>query len=223
MHPMQEKLLALSKVRDLSRLSYRELGRQLADSDDPSDRVHPQTVRYHFDALVKSGNLSETQRPIKRQPTGNATSFELISIPVVGRASCGPATEYAGGEIDGYLEVSPGVLNTRNYQELCALWAIGDSMNESTIMGKNIDSGDFVIVDRSRRTPRNGEYVAVTRNNLTNIKRIYFDYGEEIVVLKSESIKRFDPIYVKPEDDWDSLINGTVIQVIKNPKISTHV
>ena len=57
MHPLQEKLATLAKMRDLSRLSYREIGRQLAIDDEP--RVHPTNVKYHLDQLIKQGILTE--------------------------------------------------------------------------------------------------------------------------------------------------------------------
>ena len=51
--------------------------------------------------------------------------------------------------------------------------------------------------------------------NIANIKKIYFDHEEELVVLRSESSEDFSPIYISPNDEWDGLISGTVIQVIK--------
>lgn len=220
MHPIQQKLLQLSKIRDLSKLSYREIGRQLAADLETSTRVHPQNVKYHFDQLVTAGLLGESMRPVRRvdHVKNSQADFviNLIRIPIVGSANCGPATIFADEKIEGYLEVSPVLLKTKNYQDLFALRASGDSMNRAVIMSKNIDDGDFVVVDESRKTPKDGEYVVVVRDDVANIKRIYFDHEEEVVVLRSESTRDYGPIYVSPNDEWDGLISGTVIQVIKD-------
>lgn len=224
MHPIQEKLVRLSKIRDLSKLSYREIGRQLSDSDDPSARVHPTNVKYHLDQLISDGTISASQRPVIRSQQSAATTsrdVNLIRVPIVGSANCGPATIFADEKIEGYLEVSPTLLKSRNYQDLYALRASGDSMNRAVIMGRNIDNGDFVVVDQSKRTPRDGECVVVVRNETANIKRIYFDHEEEMIVLRSESTRDYGPIYVSPSDEWDGLISGTVIQVIKDRMPST--
>ena len=220
MHPLQQKLLQLSKVRDLSRLSYREIGRQLADDGDLNARVHPQNVKYHFDQLVSDGLLNESARPVSRigrvKDSLENTVMSLIRIPIVGAANCGPATIFADEKIEGYLEVSSVLLKSKNYQDLFALRASGDSMNRAIIMSKNIDDGDFVVVDQSRKTPRDGECVVVIRDNTANIKRIYFDHEEEVIVLRSESTRDYGPIYVSPNDEWDGLISGTVVQIIKD-------
>ena len=219
MHPIQEKLVRLSKVRDLSKLSYREIGRQLADGNDPSARVHPTNVKYHLEQLIEDGKIDASQRPVIRgkQSTGKVSlDLNLIKVPIVGSANCGPATIFADEKIEGYLQVSPLILKARNYNDLFALRASGNSMNKSQIMGKAIIDGDFVIVDRSKITPRDGERVVVVRDDVANIKRIYFDHDEEVIILKSESSNDYNPIFVSPNDDWDGLISGTVVQVIKN-------
>lgn len=220
MHPIQEKLLKLSQMRDLSKLSYREIGRHLADSNDVYARVHPQTVKYHIDQLIEAGLLNAKQRPTKRvdsATTGiNANPVVLIRIPIVGSANCGPADIFADEKIEGYINVSPTKLRSKNYNELFALRAVGESMNTSNVNGQPINDGDYVIVDATRTTPKEGERVVIVHNDMANIKRIAFDEEEQLVVLRSESTVDYSPIYVDPNDNWDGLISGTVIQVIKD-------
>lgn len=220
MHPIQEKLIRLSKIRDLSKLSYREIGRQIADGDSPNARVHPTNVKYHLEQLVTSGKIEASQRPIVRSakssdPTSDS-SVELAKIPIVGGANCGPATIFADEKIEGYIQASASLLQAKNYNDLFALRASGDSMDQTRVMGKSIDDGDFVVVDSSKVTPRDGERVVVVHDGVANIKQIFFDHEEEVIILKSESSKDFSPIFVKPKDNWSGLIGGTVIQVIKN-------
>lgn len=220
MHPIQEKLLKLSQMRDLWKLSYREIGRHLADSNDVYARVHPQTVKYHIDQLIKAGLLNAKQRPTKRvdsATTGiNTNPVTLIRIPIVGSANCGPADIFADEKIEGYINVSPTKLRSKNYNDLFALRAVGESMNISNINGQPITDGDYVVVDATRKTPKEGERVVIIHNDMANIKRIFFDEEEQVVVLRSESTIDYSPIYVDPNDNWDGLISGTVIQVIKD-------
>ncbi len=213
MSPIQKKILELSKVRNLSFLSYREIGRQIADGDD---RVHPQSVKYHIDQMVNAGLLDRTSIPLaKASPIPKQAMAQLVRIPIMGSASCGPATAVASNEVEGYLNISSSLLKSKNYNELYALKAIGSSMNKTSIMGKSINDGDYVVVDGSKRSPRDGECAVVVRDNLANIKRIYFDPEEGMIILRSESTEDYNPIYISPEDSWDGLVNGTVIQVVK--------
>jgi SOS-response transcriptional repressor LexA len=222
MHPLQEKLLQLAKVRDLSKLSYREIGRQLAEGDDAYKRIHPQNVIYHLDQLLEAGLIEPGQRPQKGQLTTTRPDLiiKLANIPIVGSANCGPADIFAEERIEGYLRVSPTKLKSKNLQHLYALRASGDSMNATNIHGESIYDGDFVIVDSTLRTPRDGERVVVVEEELANIKRIYFDYDNHMVILRSESTEDLSPIYVDPNDNWEGLISGTVVQVIKDPQIT---
>ncbi len=224
MHPIQQKLLKLQEIRDLSSLSYREIGRHLADDDSVYARVHPQTVKYHFEQLIKTGLLNEAQRPVIR--AGGASSIgdiKLISIPIVGSANCGPATIFSQDRIEGYLRMSPTKLKSKNYNDLFALVASGNSMNRSEISGGPINNGDYVVIDRYKSTPKDGERVVVVSNDVANIKRIYFDHDDQMVVLRSESEIDYNPIYIDPQDQWDGLISGTVIQVIKNRGRVAHM
>ena len=53
------------------------------------------------------------------------------------------------------------------------------------------------------------------RDDMANIKQIFFKPKNGVIVLKSESKTDYQPIIVSPNDNWDGLISGTVIQVIK--------
>jgi SOS-response transcriptional repressor LexA len=222
MHPLQEKLLQLAKVRDLSKLSYREIGRQLAEGSDAYKRVHPQNVIYHLDQLIDAGLLQPEQRPQKGQVQVTRPDFivKFANVPIVGSANCGVANIFADERIEGYLRVSPTKLNSKNYRHLYALRASGNSMNAANIHGDPITDGDFVIVDSTLNTPKNGERVVVVNEGLANIKRIYFNYEEELIVLRSESTEDLSPIYVDPNDQWEGLVSGTVVQVIKDPQVT---
>jgi phage repressor protein C with HTH and peptisase S24 domain len=74
-----------------------------------------------------------------------------------------------------------------------------------------------VIVDKSKITPKNGDHVVVVNDEVANIKRFYYDPENQMIILRSESTLDYSPIFIDPQEQWNGLVNGTVIQVIKNP------
>lgn len=216
LHPIQQAILDLRKVRPLTNLSYREIGRQV--SADPDGRVHPQVIKYHMEQLIGSGLLSESDRPTTVSPQQMAQPSvkpRLISLPLMGAANAGPATMLANEQPEAYIKVSPQLLRSKNYPDLIALRVSGNSMNRAQLHGATIQNDDYIVIDRSKRTPRNGEIVVVDNDNCVNVKRIIFDYDHEQVALVSESTEHVDPIFLSAQDNVDAFVEGTVVQVIK--------
>lgn len=217
LHPIQQEILALRKVRVLRSLSYREIGRQISGPSD--QRVHPQVVKYHFEQLITIGLLEEVDRPNTVSPQKLAQTADkpmLVRLPLMGTANAGPASILANEHPESYVQISSQLLRSKNYQELIALRVSGNSMNRATLHGAVIENDDYIVVDRSKRTPRNGEIVVVDSDNCVNVKRIVFDYEHEQVALRSESTEHFDPIFLSAQDNVDAFVEGTVIQVVKN-------
>lgn len=210
MNTTQRAIIDLAHTRDLSGLSLRQIG-------DAIGVQHPQTVKYHLQKL-ESLNLLPKQRQyskIDRTILGNS---DLVMIPIVGSANCGPATILADEKVEGHIRISSKLLLSRNYKDLFALKAVGTSMNKANINGKEINDGDFVLVDSSKKAHRSNEYVVVVDDGVANIKKIFFDQENQQIILLSESSHDFAPIYIHSEDMQEGLISGTVIQVIRNPK-----
>ncbi len=215
-HPIQQAILDLRKIRLLTNLSYREIGRQIAS--DPEHRVHPQVVKYHMEQLIGSGLLTVSDRPITVSPQQMAQPSvkpRLINLPLMGAANAGPATMLANEHPEAYIKVSPQLLRSKNYPKLIALRVSGNSMNCAKLHGATINENDYIVVDRSKQTPRNGEIVVADYDNCVNIKRIIFDYEHEQVTLMSESTEYYNPIFLSAQDNVDAFIEGTVVQVIK--------
>jgi SOS-response transcriptional repressor LexA len=215
-HPIQQDILNLRKVRPLSSLSYREIGRQI--SGDNGQRVHPQVVKYHMEQLIQNGQLELADRPTTVSPQLVARTTDkpmLIRLPVMGAANAGPASMLANEQPETYIQISSQLLRSKNYPDLIALKVSGNSMNCAKLHGAVIENEDIIIIDRSKRTPRNMEIVVVDNGNCVNVKRIVFDYDHEQVTLMSESNEQFDPIYLSAQDNVDAFVEGTVVQVIK--------
>ena len=198
-------------------LSYREIGRQISNSSE--QRVHPQVVKYHIEQLISVGLLEEVDRPATVSPQKLAQTADrpmLVRLPMMGAANAGPASMLANEHPESYVQISSKLLRSKNYPELIALRVSGNSMNRANLHGAAIENDDYIVVDRSKRTPRNGEIVVVDSDNCVNVKRIVFDPDHEQVALRSESTEHFDPIFLSAQDNVDAFVEGTVIQVIKN-------
>lgn len=215
MTDIRAQILNLARLQDISGMGLRELARKL-------DVNNPQTIKYHLRKLHEAGLLNFAERPSVQIQKSRLGSSDLIRIPIKGSVSAGPATQVASDETTGYLRISSALLKTRNYKDLYALKVVGTSMNRANIDGKPVNNGDYAIVDGSRRSPKNNDYVIAVVDELANLKRFYVDKENEQIVLLSESSEDYTPIFVHPEDNNERLINGTVIQVLRQPSFHSY-
>jgi len=180
------------------------------------------SAHYHVKKLQEEGYLErESNRPRSigifadrtvKTPVFKKTGMDAVRIPVLGAANAGPATLFAEENVAGYLKVSRSVLNRRD--EVFALRVEGDSMNRAEINGKNLEEGDFVLIDSTYRTPRNGDYVLSVMDDCANLKKFERDPKTGDVMLISESSNpKHKPIYISSEDDF--MVNGKIIGVLK--------
>jgi SOS-response transcriptional repressor LexA len=220
MNSTRQNLKKLSDDIDLRGVSIREVGRRIGLNGDD---VHPETVKFHWKKLFEAEEipyLYNGQTLEKRSSSVNDDALpddaKLVAIPIFGVADCGPATQVADQQDLGTLRISSRLLETKNYDSLYSVQASGVSMNNTSVHGRAINDGDYVIVDRNRNTPRNGDCVVAIVDGLANIKKFYREQGR--ITLVSESTEQYDPIFITPEDQSDSLIGGTVIQVVPKPK-----
>lgn len=213
MQDVGKKIQQLSRLVDISKLSYREIGRRLADSDEAP--VHPQIIKNALNKLSAEGLLSRSET------TTSTTTTRLVSIPILGVANAGPAIHIAGSSERGTLRVSASLLPSSNYKDFYALEVDGESMNRAVIKGNLIENGAYVIVDSSKKTPKDSDIVTIVHDGLANIKKVFFDYENHVIVLRSESSDDFEPIVISPNDDWEGLIGGTIIHVVNKPKVPT--
>lgn len=217
MHPIQEKLLNLSKERNLAQASLREMAAAIGLPDES-----PQKIKHHLQQLEKKGfftidrakGLMEKASLLPGLASGLLTeASSLFSIPIVGMANCGPATVFAEQNFEGFLRVSGRLLGRGNPAGLYAIRTNGSSMNRAEIGGKKIEDGDYVVIDSNKRVPGNNDIVLAIIDNKATIKRFIDDRANGQVILKADSSHDYDPIYLHPDDDF--LINGKAVAVIK--------
>lgn len=211
MHTLQEKILHQIGSQGFRGLTLRQIGELVGEK-------FPQKIKHHLDQLEKRGliKIDKPTKTIIRNTSGAIKNSELMSIPIIGSANCGPATIFATENIEGYLKISKSIL--KKCQNVFAIRAYGLSMNKATVGGKTIDDGDYLIVDASQRSPKSGDIVLSVIDDMANIKKYIWDELNNQVVLSSDSTQNIPPIFIHEDDSF--MINGTVIQVIKQPRLA---
>jgi len=205
MHRIQEKLLKIIEKESLSGKTLREIGELVGETS-------AQKIKHHLTQLSKKGFIAydSVSRNIKKAQVVSKEGF--VSLPVVGSANCGPANIFADENITGYLKVSKKLVPSGG--KLFILRAEGNSMNKANIRNrKNIDDGDFVVVDSEQRSPESGQYVVSVIDEVANIKKFVLDPKNNRIILESESTKDYLPIFIHEDDQYQ--ISGRVIDVIK--------
>ncbi|MDO8467049.1 MAG: S24 family peptidase [bacterium] len=210
MHETQEKLLKFIQEKDLSGFTLRGIGDLIGEKS-------AQKIKHHLSQLAKKGFISydSHSRSIRISPSVSKEG-DLVSLPIVGSANCGPATIFADPNVVGYLRVSKKFIPIGS--RLFVLQANGVSMNKAKVgrFKKNIEDGDFVVVDGSSANPNSGEYVVSVIDGMANIKKFLVDKLNKRIVLESESTQQFFPIFIHEDDDYQ--ISGMVIDVIKKAR-----
>jgi len=213
MHKVQEAILKLMEKKNLADLSLREIAELIEEKNQP------QRIKHHILQLEKKGLviLNKMKKPIKRIVDKEFKNTNIISLPIVGSANCGPATVFAEQNIESYLRVSEKLLKIKKREGLFVLRAEGNSLNKSDIDGKSISDGDYVIIDSKDREIEDGKYFLSILDGCANLKKVKKNKENDQIILLSESTEDVIPIYIHEDDDY--LINGKVVQVIKKPKI----
>jgi len=170
-----------------------------------SDYSGISSIQRHVNTLKEKGYISNE----KHQARSLELSLpeQIVNIPLVGSAPCG-APFLAIENIEAYIPYKKSLLrgDPKNY---FFLQAVGDSMNKADISGKNIDSGDFVLV-RKQQTADFGKRVVALIGDDATIKKL----------IKAEGHMRLEPESTNPDNKaiilFDNFsIQGEVVDVIK--------
>ena len=209
MHPIQEKLLKVIDGKNVGDLTLRQIGELIEEK-------LPQKIKHHLSQLERKGFIliDRKNKNISRISNKAKLGDIFISIPIIGAANCGPATIYADQNIEGYLKISKRLVS--NKKSVFALRAEGNSLNKANIDGKNVESGDFVIVDSENTSPHDGDYIVSVIDGMANIKKYLLDKKNSRIALLSESTQEYSPIFIHENDDFK--ISGKIVDVVKNIK-----
>lgn len=216
MHAIQQKILDLAATHNLGAMSLREIGRLINEEA-------AQTIKHHLIQLERRGLLTidRDRNLIERVKKRIEQQSKFVNIPVLGAADCGPARHFAEEQPEGFIKVSKKIFPSA--KNIFAVQAHGSSMNQAKIKGlkksaKNIEDGDYVLIDSKYVQPKNGDYVLSIIDGCANIKKYFQDKDNEQIILMSESTKNYPPIYVHWNEAGDCIVGGKVIEVIKKPK-----
>jgi len=212
MHITQKKILKFLQKTKISNIGYSQLGRFI-------EEPHPQKMKHHIEQLQKKGFISydDKTKVVRVLKTVTFDDYGLINLPIVGAANCGPAGLIAEEIFEGYLKVSPMVLENKNPNGLFVVKAEGNSLNDAKeIPGGTVESGDYVVVDGKNRNPSDSAYVLSIIDDCANLKRFYRKGNQ--IILMSESKSDIPPIYIHSTDFSKYMINGVILRVIKKPK-----
>ena len=206
MNPIQQKLLDVARLNNIDELRRVDLVKMV-------NCEYPSQITHHLNQLVKRGDLvRKNGRLVPALRTGSG----LLTIPVMGEADCGQATKYADGRIVDNLTVSPSILKSKLSECLYALVARGDSMNRARVNGKEIENGDYIVIEKKDGyIPADGDIVVSIIAGLANVKRLRRDNARQRILLLSESYRQedFAPIIISDKDDFS--VEGKVVDVIK--------
>jgi SOS-response transcriptional repressor LexA len=221
MHPIQEKLLELSKRGNLAKLSLRDMAQGIG-----MPKESPQKIKHHLLQLQKKGFLSidrakgmmsrASAEPDWAKGLLHKTS-RLFSIPIVGTANCGPATIFAEQNFEGFLRASSKLVGRSKPVGLYAIKASGSSMNRAEVNGRRIEDGDYLIVNSGDTDVKTGDVVLAIVDNKASVKKYIDDRVNGQIVLVAESSLDYEPIYLHEDDDFT--ISAKVIGVIKKPRL----
>lgn len=208
MHPIQQKLLKLADTYNIGNMSLRDVAKIIKVD-------HPQIIKHHLEQLERKQFIEwdKENKIIRKLSPGITTNIDFTIIPVLGSANCGSATIYADERIEGHIKVSNKLL--KNNSNVFAIKAVGFSMNKANIDGKNIEDGDYVIIDATDKNIMTNDYVISIIDEMANIKKIIIDRQHNQITLLSESTYNYPAIYIDETEGSRYFVNGKVIQVIK--------
>lgn len=216
MNAIQKQILDLASTIDLSEHTYYGLAKMLQIN-------HPYKVQFAIEQLLKKGKLvRDPATGSILKPKNDQVLDGMINIPYYGLVNCGEAMTFAQDRIEGYLKITLSTISLSSFDNLFALKASGNSMNDAAIGGSAVDDGDYVIArKKDNYCPKNGDYVISIIGGAANLKKYYRDIRNRQIILESESTEDLPPIVIS-EQDIDSLseysIAAEAVAVVKMPR-----
>ncbi len=135
----------------------------------------------------------------------------FIDIPILGTANAGSPTFFAEENIQGTLKVSKRLVRD---DSIFAIKVSGTSMNKSKVNGKQVENGDYVLVDPEYKSYSDNDKVLVVIDGLATIKTFKKIDPQTIGLFPESSDTNHQPIYLTPEDNF--VVNGRIVDVFKS-------
>jgi repressor LexA len=169
----------------------------------------------HLEALEKKGYIIRTSEArgihIVDEREEHTIYEYLVGIPILGYANAGTPIVVAQEENLGILQLDRSLVG--NKENLFALIVKGDSMNTRSVDGKNLEEGNFLLVQKDSAF-EDGDVVVAIVDGCATVKNIKRDDGMVILYPQSNN-PIHKPIYL--DENSNSMVNGKVIKVLENP------
>jgi len=193
--------------------SIREL--QTAIKSEGFELKSSRSIHMYLNDLEKLG-LTRRHPDTRKIEFVDRTKMRFVDVPIYGSANCGIASIIAEQYKQGTLKVSKNIVGQKNVKNLFAIQASGESMNNYKVRGKNIESGNFVLVDGGYKPCSDDKDIPVLAviDGLATIKLLRYVEQNRIGLFPCSSEEEFLPIYLTEDDDL--IINGKVIDVLKS-------
>ncbi len=210
----EEFLLKKIKDNKLDGLSLREISDLI-----PNSAGNAGTAQYYLEKLQKNGyiiwNRTRKKIVLLGEVVKQNIKSNVLRLPFYGYANCGEALSFADNTIERFIEVSSPILKNKTQDDLFIVQADGDSMNLQEINGKKIESGDFIIIDKSEINDlKNGDCVLSIINGMANIKIYNKSVKDDYIKLEpNSSNKNHFPIFI--HEDGNFTIAGKILEIIK--------
>lgn len=211
MNNFQIKLLKLLSEKKSEKMTFEEMAKEIGVK-------YPSHVDYHLRQLVRFNYVKKEGSNYVLNPEMKNDSNKFWLMPVVSPVTRGGAEEFASGRVESYIRVSSAYAKPN--EGFFAIKVIDDSLFLVKVNNINMEIGDFVIVDSKNHEPKNGDCVISVIDGLASIKIFYRDNETGQVVLISKLEERYPSIFIHQDDFLSKYIAGTVVGVIKNPKIN---
>ena len=167
------------------------------------------SVQRHLDALKKK-EVIRNEKHHARSLEINVTGEQAVNIPLVGNISAGMPL-LAEENIEAYIPYNGGLLHG-NPKDYFFLRAVGDSMNRTSVNGKNIQDSDYVLVHK-QQSANPGDRVIALLGDEAVIKKLQQGNGHYILQPESSNPQN-KPIYIF--DDF--IIQGIACDVMKKER-----
>ncbi|MBN1374309.1 hypothetical protein JW962_03205 [Candidatus Dojkabacteria bacterium] len=206
MHKSQEKILELARKQDISKLSFRELGKLIGEP-------HPQAVKHHLTQLTHKGLIDtegagEVLLELRKRVSAATTDF--VDIEVLGNVNSGKRELFEKRDTKQFLKVSRDIVGYGS--RLMALRVTGHQMDKSELV---LAEGDYILVNIDSGLPRNKDYVVFMLDEGFYARRYYSEHRSGQVTLVCESSENHPPIYISKRDFSENLIAGKVVGVVR--------
>ena len=167
------------------------------------------SVFLYLKSLQEKGFIHRRSQKRGIEMIGSAPK-RFVNIPIFGTANAGSPTCVAEQNLEGVLKVSNKIAS----QNFFAIQIDGDSMNLANVKGKQIENGDYVIVNPSDKRYHDGDKLLITIDGLATVKKFKRFPDGTIGLFPESTNKEHKPIYLTAEDE--PIINGKVVDVLKN-------